>query len=99
MLDKLQCSDFVLLLHQSFKVRLGSKGEHHLELVSAAEVGLHSSQAVRHPFSLQFLGPPSNQYLQQHTYRLEHETLGDMDIFIVPLGPEAGRMRYEAIFS
>lgn len=99
MLDKLQCSDFLLLLHQSFKVRLGNEGVHHLELVSAAEVGLRSSQAERQPFSLQFLGPHSSQYLQQHTYRLEHETLGGLDIFIVPLGPEAGRMRYEAIFS
>jgi hypothetical protein len=28
-----------------------------------------------------------------------NEKLGTFDIFIVPLGAEAGRMRYEAIFT
>jgi hypothetical protein len=32
-------------------------------------------------------------------YRLEHPELGVLDIFLVPLGPEEGRMRYEAIFG
>jgi hypothetical protein len=38
-------------------------------------------------------------YLQQHIYRLEHEQLGALALFLVPLGPEQGRMRYGAIFN
>ena len=52
------------------------------------------------PFSLLFLGS-SNELLPQNTYRLHNEDTGEIDIFIVPLGPdpETKRLRYEAIFS
>lgn len=98
-LDKFQSSDFLPFLHQFFKVRLEGEDLLDLELVRVAEVGANSMQGARKPFSLQFLGPVSRQYLQQHTYCLEHEFFGVLDLFIVPLGPETGRMRYEAIFS
>ena len=98
-LDKLQSSDFLPFLHQFFKVRLDGEDVFDLELVSVAEFGPNSMQGARKPFSLQFLGPVSRQYLQQHTYCLEHANFGVLELFIVPLGPEAGRMRYEAIFS
>jgi len=98
-LDKLQGSDFLPFLHQFFRVRLDGEDVFDLELVSVAEVGPNSMQGARKPFSLQFLGPVSRQYLQQHTYYLEHAYFGVLDLFIVPLGPETGRMRYEAIFS
>jgi len=48
-------------------------------------------------FSLIFHGPPA-PILPQRIYPLVHPTLGPLDIFIVPLGPENGRMRYQAIF-
>jgi hypothetical protein len=49
-------------------------------------------------FSLVFVGP-ARFVLPQQTYRLEHETLGEMDLFLVPIGPDGGGMRYEAVFS
>jgi len=37
--------------------------------------------------------------LPQRTYDLVHPELGTLQIFIVPLGPQGGEMRYEAIFT
>jgi uncharacterized protein DUF6916 len=49
------------------------------------------------PFALMFVGAPG---LAQGLYELEHQSLGRLDIFIVPvaLGPD-GSGRYEAIFN
>jgi hypothetical protein len=101
MLDKLQAADFLPYVHQSFRVRLDGVEPINLELISVTEHEPASTQdpARRHPFSVMFLGPSSNLYLRQHIYHLEHEGLGELDIFIVPLGPQSGRMRYEAVFA
>lgn len=50
------------------------------------------------PFSLVFVsrGPAAPV---QRTYRLEHPRLGALDLFLVPLGPEGGGMRFEAVFN
>lgn len=51
-----------------------------------------------HPFSLWFRGP--GDVLPQATYRVEHETLGDREMFLVPRQPLAdGAARYEAMFN
>ena len=99
MLDKLQGADFLPNLNTTFRVRLDGFEPIDLELAQVNELGSGSMSGVRTPFSLLFLGPVSTQYLLQHTYRLEHEHMGVMDLFIVPLGLEKGRMRYEAIFT
>jgi len=101
MLDRLTSADFAPYLHQTFTVRLESLEPIPLELAGVTELeatGTEPGPRGR-PFSLLFLGPVSRQYLLQHIYRLEHEQLGALDLFLVPLGPEGGRMRYEAIFN
>lgn len=50
------------------------------------------------PFSLVFLGPLS-PILPQRTWDLAHPALGSVAIFLVPIGPRDGRMRYEAVFN
>ncbi len=52
------------------------------------------------PFSLEFHGP-NEPLLEQRIHSLQHDELGDIELFIVPLGPDpdTGRMRYEAIFN
>ncbi|HEY0553181.1 MAG TPA: hypothetical protein VGG20_02890 [Thermoanaerobaculia bacterium] len=74
---------------------------------SPLEVVLH--QVRRHephpgpraePFSAYFLGPKS-PLLPQRIYRVVHDQLGTLDLFLVPLGPDpkAGGMLYEAVFN
>jgi hypothetical protein len=70
----------------------GLKGERfsELELVEVNELARGAGDRV--PFSLVFAGEPG---LPQRIHRLEHETLGPLDIFLVPVGPG----RYEAVFT
>ena len=100
MLDKLQSADFFPHLNETFCIKLDGVTEPiALELVQITGAGSRSRPEAKQPFSLLFLGPVSQQYLVQHIYRLEHEQMGALDLFLVPLGPEEGRMRYEAIFT
>lgn len=99
MLDRLLSTDFAPHLRQMFLVRLEGAEPVPLELVSVTELGPAARPGSRPPFALHFLGPASPRYLAQHIYPLEHDQLGALDLFLVPLGPESGRMRYEAIFT
>ncbi len=98
-LEQLQSSDFVPYLNQLFTIRLDGIEPIRLELVVVTENGKGVPPGARQPFSLLFLGPVSSQYLLQHMYPLEHPEMGVLELFLVPLGPQEGRMRYEAIFS
>ena len=52
------------------------------------------------PFSAYFLGPRSPA-LPQRIYTVDHDQLGTLDLFLVPLGPDpkTGGMLYEAVFN
>jgi len=50
------------------------------------------------PFSLVFRGP-RNALLPQSIYRLEHDAMGALDLFLVPVGPDPQGMCYEAVFN
>ena len=56
------------------------------------------ANAKREPFSLIFVAPDSS-HVPQHTYRLANADLGDLTIFLVPIGPVDGQMRYQAVFN
>lgn len=49
-------------------------------------------------FSILFLAPESVT-VEQGLFNLEHETLGPMQIFLVPVGMSEGRMQLEAVFN
>ena len=99
MTESLQSIDFQSQLDQLFCIHLDDVTTIDLQLVSVTGLGAASQPGFRNPFSLHFLGPVSRRYLPQHTYQMANEKLGTFDIFIVPLGPESSRMRYEAIFT
>jgi hypothetical protein len=42
---------------------------------------------------------PAEVVLPQKIYPLEHEALGKLEIFLVPIGPDEAGMCYEAVFS
>ncbi len=53
---------------------------------------------VRPPFSLIFLGKDP-RVLPQRVYRLEHAELGEVAIFLVPIGKNAEGVSYQATFN
>jgi hypothetical protein len=48
-------------------------------------------------FSLLFTAP-SGPWLPQAIYPVQHPTLGTMEVFLVPVGPESGGNGYQAVF-
>ena len=97
MLDTFTLDNFVPRLNDTFWIRL-EDGRVEMRLVEAHPWGSASPDASRTPFSLVFLGP-GRFVLPQQTYRVEHDTLGGFDLFLVPIGPQGGGMRYEAVFT
>lgn len=65
---------------------------------SAAPGGPGPAGQQRLQFSLEFAGALEHP-LPQSTYRVSHAELGELELFLVPLGPEDGSMRYQAAFA
>lgn len=99
--DELTSADFAPHLRDTFRIDLGDNLIIVLELITVTDLNPATTAKPegRRPFSIEFLGPISQQYLPQHIYRLEHAAFGALEVFLVPLGLLNGRMRYEAIFN
>ena len=71
-----------------------------LELIEVAEIGAETNAGVagRNQFSLVFHEAGST-YVPQRIYAIKHPTLGWLDIFLVPIGPDQAGMRYQAVFT
>jgi hypothetical protein len=89
-----ELADFRTALDTPFTVPGGAA----LRLVEAAPSGERAPGMERDPFRLAFLGP-ADPVLPQRTYRLEHDALGTLDVFLVPIAQDAGGTTYEAIFA
>lgn len=83
-----------------FKLRVTPGESVDLVLIEATSRARGRKGLEREPFSLVFRAPHS-QPLPQGCYRLEHETLGLLEIFLVPLGPEGDTegLHYQALFT
>ena len=82
-------------LNSKFRIPLGPSGAVELELV---EVVSTLSTPRQEQFSIFFRGP-GDVYLPQMTYRMEHDALGQLELFIVPVGRGPGGFQYEAVFN
>lgn len=57
-----------------------------------------NEQSGMERFSLFFDGPGDIR-LPQQIYRLEHEKMGELDLFLVPISGDEKGFRYEAVFN
>lgn len=94
-MPQLTSQEFRDCLQTRFAMDAASGGTVPLELVEVSE-GNYSPRLEC--FSLIFRGPLSPFY-PQCIYRLSHEKLGEMELFLVPVGPDSSGMRYEAVFN
>lgn len=60
--------------------------------------GLGPDGQERLQFSLVFRGP-GEPILPQGSYALVHEELGELELFLVPIGRDSEGVRYEAAFA
>lgn len=99
---RLKYTDFEPLLNQTFQIEYGNGEILPVVLIEVAPGQNPSSNEENgepyFPFSLIFQSSITD-YLPQSTYPIGHEQLGTHEIFIVPLGPTAQGMRYQAVFS
>ncbi len=82
-------------VNTKFLMHYGDSQTAELELLSVTDVG---SSARQIQFSLVFLGP-SEAPIAQGIYRIGHDKLGTLDLFLVPIGRDTIGVRYEAIFN
>jgi hypothetical protein len=98
MLEDLAYSDFFERVGEEFRVTAGD-GVAVLALIEVTDLSRPESPSPRRkPFSLVFRGPFRPQ-LVQRIWPLEHAAFGRLEIFLVPIGPDAEGMRYEAVFN
>ncbi len=86
---------FAAALHTKFGLRQDVAEPIELELVHVSE--LHSA-ARQETFSILFRGP-LRAPLSQRIYQLEHEQLGTLALFIVPVSRDEHGYSYEAVFN
>lgn len=88
------------MFRESLNTRFGLRADEasepvELELVELTE-GVSSPKHEQ--YSLLFRGPQS-PYFPQKIYRLEHDKLGTLELFLVPIGQNTDGFNYEAIIS
>jgi len=81
-------------------LNVDQEGGHAVTLVEATAAESRPDVPRQDPFTLVFVGEV-DAHLPQATYVLRHDAMGEVTIFLVPIGPEpdSGRMRYEAVFN
>lgn len=87
--------DFSKHLNTKFSIPTDAPGVFELELI---EVVSTLSTPRQEQFSIFFRGP-LNIFLPQATYHFQHEGMGEVDLFLVPIGKEEDGFRYEAVFN
>jgi len=99
MAEKLTEETFAKYLNTKFRVNLDLPQPVELELVEVKGYqNKAEEQGGMERFSAFFSGPSDIQ-LTQRTYSLEHEQLGEFDLFLVPIRHGGGDLRYEAVFN
>ncbi|MEZ5581635.1 MAG: hypothetical protein R3F37_01575 [Candidatus Competibacteraceae bacterium] len=96
MLETIKNEEFAALDNTPFDLEAGG----HRHAVRVAEIRRFEPHSERPeaPFAV-ILSASLDCRLPQGTYRLHHPTRGPLDLFMVPLGPDDGAMRYEIVFN
>jgi len=92
------------ITHESFESIVGETVD-----IEAAEINFQaeveavtrlrqSTAQERQPFSVVLQAKDAKNHGQQ-TYQLSHPGLGELHLFMVPVGPGENGMRYEIIFN
>ncbi|HET6509762.1 MAG TPA: hypothetical protein VFG42_23415 [Baekduia sp.] len=101
MLDRLTVASFAPTLGDTY-ILVDAELRLDLELIEAtahpADAPPTDAEGRRTPFSLLFRGPVE-PVLAQRIQRLEHDALGPLELFLVPVGRDAAGTRYEAVFG
>ena len=82
-------------LDTKFLMHYGDSQSAELQLIAVKDVG---SSERQQQFSLLFLAPIEAP-IRQAIYRVDHDKLGNLDLFLVPVARDTEGVHYEAIFN
>jgi len=95
MTQRLEHAAFLENLESKFRLQLDGSDQVELELVEVSERKAARRQEM---FSIEFCCR-SSVVLPQRIYRLEHDKLGQFDLFLVPIRKDDHGVYYEAVFN
>jgi len=92
--------DFAAQLNTKFRVQTNDGQTHELELTEVTEL---IQKARQESFAVIFFAPseavPSEAVPVQGLYEMQHDALGTLDIFLVPVSNDKRGVRFEAVFN
>jgi len=95
----LTAEEFSKHLNTPFRVEVSAAAAVDLELVEVKDYMKNAGdQEGMERFSVFFKGP-GKPFLLQRTYSLSNQEMGQIDLFLVPIGPDGDGFRYEAVFN
>src|SRR5438105_12018132 len=94
-LEELHIDRFAESINSEFQVVDHSSVEFALQLL---EVNERVNSPHQENFALLFHGP-APFFLPQGIYKLKHSHLGELDLFLVPVGQDSEGFQYEAVFN
>jgi len=103
MSEQLTVESFSPHVGATFEMQLDGTRTMALELAEVTDLGdsargRSGRDGERSPFSIVFRSA-STAVLPQGIYHIAHAALGNLELFLVPIGPDAAGMRYEAVFT
>ena len=97
---RLDVSAYAARIGQTFRLGFQDGSTLAIVLVEVQDLGARPTPTgPLSSYSLRFSSPGEMRFAPQGTYRIEHDELDPQDVFLVPMGPDAIGMRYEAIFN
>jgi hypothetical protein len=93
--------EFSRHVNTKFRVNVDAPSPIDLELVEVKGYPYKDQQNEQkgmERFSVHFYGP-GNAYLPQATYKLTHDSMGEIALFLVPLAQNERGFLYEAVFN
>ena len=95
MLEKLKPTTFAKHLNSEFQVQDPAAQPFALKLVQVVQ---RTKTAQYEAFSLLFNGPAAH-FIPQGIHKIKHAQLGEVDLFLVPVGKNDNGFEYEAVFN
>ena len=94
----IKISFFEPLINQKFNIQLANNTTLVVQLIEVTPGKKFEKDTERDPFSVVFRGPREIT-IPQGIYKIDHETAGQIEIFLVPIGPDEKGMCFEAGYS
>jgi len=97
-LAALTADDFAPLVGDRFRLAAPDGRAVDVTLRAATSEPAAAAPGARGPFSVMF-GGPAAPIVPQGIQRLHHPALGELELFLVPVTPDACGARYQAVFA